>query len=266
MSDLWVLPDGTPLTSRMLLGSSLYPSLEDMVTSIKASQSEVITVSLRRQSTGTGSSNAFWDALRDLPVKWLPNTAGCHSAEEAITTAQMAREVFNANWIKLEVIGNSHTLQPDPFELVKAAQVLIQEGFEVFPYCTEDLILCEKLIDVGCNILMPWGAPIGTAKGLINPYGLQQLRHHFPKTPIIIDAGLGVPSHAAQAMELGMDGILLNSAVAKANRPEQMAKAFALATRAGREAYLAGRMPEQEMASASTPNIDRPFWHQEPSL
>lgn len=259
----FILPDNTFCNSRLLVGSALYPSLEIMTQSLAASESDIVTVSLRRQQTGTGSGNQFWEALKPLNLKWLPNTAGCHSAKEAITTAQMAREVFNTNWIKLEVIGNSHTLQPDPFELLAAAQELCQQGFEVFPYCTDDLILCEKLVEAGCRILMPWGSPIGTGKGLINPYALKTLREHFPDITLIVDAGLGTPSHATQAMEMGYDAVLLNTAIAKAQQPVQMASAFKHAVLAGRQAWLAGRMTEQNLASPSTPSLDQPFWHQE---
>jgi len=192
-------------------------------------------------------------------VELLPNTAGCHSAREAVTTAQMAREIFGTNWIKLEVIGHADTLQPDPFGLLEAARILCAEGFEVFPYCTEDLVLCARLIEAGCRVLMPWGAPIGTGLGLNNMYGLRALRAHFPDVPLVIDAGLGLPSQAARAMELGYDAVLLNTAVARAGDPAAMAEAFARAVEAGRLAYEADPMTPRDMAAPSTPILGKAF-------
>jgi thiazole synthase len=175
----------------------------------------------------------------------------------------MAREIFDTNWIKLEVIGDDYNLQPDAFELVTAAKALVQAGFEVFPYCTDDLVLCQRLVDCGCRIIMPWASPIGSGKGLINVYALETLRNRLPDITMIIDAGIGKPSHAAQAMELGFDGVLLNTAVSLAKRPVQMAKAFRDAILAGRAGFEAGLMPERHMAHPSTSLIDTPFWHQE---
>ena len=192
----------------------------------------------------------------------MPNTAGCHSAKEAITTAQMAREVFGTNWIKLEVIGDQYNLQPDPFETVKAAETLIKEGFEVFPYTTDDLVVAKKLVDVGCKILMPWGSPIGSGQGLMNPLNLKAIREKFPDIQLIVDAGIGKPSHATQAMELGYDGVLLNSAIALAHDPIMMAEGFKYALEAGRLGFQAGAMQKREFASPSTPTIGTPFWHQ----
>ncbi len=169
----------------------------------------------------------------------------------------MAREVFGTPWIKLEVIGEADTLQPDVFGLVEAARILVSEGFEVFPYTTEDLVVAERLLEAGCKVLMPWGAPIGSGKGLNNVFGLRALRAHFPDVPLIVDAGVGLPSHAAAAMELGYDGVLLNTAVAKAGDPVAMARAFALAIEAGRAAFLAGPMQPRDMAAPSTPVVGR---------
>jgi len=259
MQETWTLADKT-LSSRLLIGSARYPSLDSMQQAVQASGAEVMTVSLRRQTQGHGQ--AFWGALQRLSVHLLPNTAGCHSAQEAITTAQMAREVFNTPWIKLEVIGDDYTLQPDPFALVEAARELIQDGFEVFPYCTDDLVLCQRLVDVGCRILMPWGAPIGTGKGLLNPYALRTLRARFPTQTLIVDAGIGAPSHAALAMELGFDGVLLNTAIAQAHDPVRMAEGFKYAVQAGRAGFVAGLMPENDLATPSTPVVGQPFWHQ----
>ncbi|HHH19723.1 MAG TPA: thiazole synthase [Campylobacterales bacterium] len=260
-SDHWEI-GGKTLTSRLLIGSALYPSPAQMEESIRASQAEIVTVSLRRQSAGQNAGNSFWNIIKELNINVLPNTAGCHTAKEAITTAQMAREVFGTHWIKLEVIGDQYNLQPDPFETVKAAEVLIKEGFEVFPYTTDDLVVAKRLADVGCRIIMPWGSMIGSGKGLMNPMNLEAIRKAFPDLNLIIDAGIGKPSHATQAMELGYDGILLNSAVALAQDPVTMAEGFKYAVKAGRCGYEAGIMQEREFASPSTPTVGTPFWHQ----
>ncbi len=253
---------GETVNSRLLVGTALYPSPAIMLDAIHASGTEVVTVSLRRQSPGSNGGESFWEMLKDKHLKVLPNTAGCRSAKEAITTAHMAREIFNTHWIKLEVIGDDFTLQPDPFGLMEAAKALIQEGFEVFPYMTEDFIVAQKLVDAGCRILMPWAAPIGTGKGPINLYALKLLRARLPQVQLIADAGIGLPSHAAQIMEIGFDGVLLNSAIALAEHPPQMAQAFAKAVEAGRLAYQAGPMPQRDMAQPSTPILGTPFWHQ----
>ncbi|WP_107497657.1 thiazole synthase [Thalassobius sp. I31.1] len=243
---------GTEISSRLFLGTAQYPSPKVLKDSIMASRCDIITVSLRRE-TSAGSGSGFWDRLRDLNVKILPNTAGCHSAREAITTAHMAREIFGTTWIKLEVIGHSDTLQPDVFGLVEAARELSGEGFQVFPYTTDDLVVGEKLIAAGCEVLMPWGAPIGSGQGLRNPDALRSMRAHFPDVPLIVDAGIGRPSDAARAMELGCDAVLLNTAVAKAGDPVMMAQAMAQAVEAGRQGYLADPMPKRDMAVPSTP-------------
>ena len=188
----------TQLRSRLMLGSARYPSPAILAEAVRAAGAEVVTVSLRRESAGERAGQAFWSLIRELGVRVLPNTAGCHSAKEAVTTANMAREVFGTPWIKLEVIGEDDTLQPDVFGLVDAARTLCAEGFEVFPYTTEDLVVAERLLAAGCRVLMPWGAPIGSGRGLNNLFGLKALRAHFPEVPLIIDAGLGLPSHAAR--------------------------------------------------------------------
>jgi thiazole synthase len=172
----------------------------------------------------------------------------------------MARELFETDWIKLEVIANDDTLQPDLFGLVEAATALASDGFKVFPYTTEDLGAAERLLAAGCELLMPWGAPIGTGRGLANPYALRTLRNYFPGIPLVVDAGMGAPSHAAQAMEMGFDAVLLNTAVAKAGDPVAMAGAFADAVRAGRTAYVAGMMEVRDMAAPSTPVAGTPFF------
>ena len=245
----------TELRSRLMLGTSRYPSPAVLAEAVKASRVQVVTVSLRRESSGERAGQGFWSLVRDLGVRVLPNTAGCHSVKEAVTTAQMAREVFGTSWIKLEVIGEDDTLHPDVFGLVEAARILSGEGFEVFPYTTEDLVVADKLLVAGCRVLMPWGAPIGSGRGLNNLFGLKALRAHFPDVPLVIDAGIGVPSHAAQAMELGFDAVLINTAVAQAANPVLMAEAFAQAVEAGRVAREAGPMEPRDLAAPSTPAI-----------
>lgn len=258
---MWQLADKT-LDSRLLIGSALYPSPTVMQQAIAASGAQVVTVALRRQSPQQGGGQQFWDRLKHLDVHLLPNTAGCQSVKTAIATAQMARELFDTHWIKLEVIGDDYSLQPDPFGLLEAARELIAQGFEVFPYCTDDLVLCERLVEAGCRILMPWGAPIGTGRGLINPYALKTLRARLPDVTLIVDAGIGAPSHASQALEMGYDGVLLNTAVAQASDPVAMARGFGHAVQAGRLAYQAGLMPARDLAQPSTPVVGTPFWHQ----
>jgi len=226
--DSWKLEDGE-FKSRLLIGSALYPSPQIMQEAIRESGSEIVTVALRRQSATTlEAGNSFWELIKELNIRVLPNTAGCHTAKEAITTAMMAREIFGTDWIKLEVIGNQYNLQPDPFELVEATKVLIKEGFRVLPYMTDDLVLAQKLADLGCNTLMPWGSPIGSGRGLMNPYNLKTIRKQFPNLNLIVDAGIGKPSDAILAMELGYDGVLLNSAVALAQEPIKWEKALGM--------------------------------------
>jgi thiazole synthase len=245
----------TPISSRLLLGTAQYPSPDILCRSIETSGTGIVTVSLRRETAGSGSGAAFWEQIRGLGVRFLPNTAGCHTVKEAVTTARMARDLFKTSWIKLEVIGNHDTLQPDPFALVEATRVLCADGFEVFPYMTDDLVLAEKLLEAGCRVLMPWCAPIGSAAGPLNIQALRTLRHQFPDTPLIVDAGLGRPSHAATVMELGFDAVLLNTAVARAGDPAAMAGAFAKAAEAGHQAYLAGMLEPRDFAVPSTPVI-----------
>ena len=253
---------GENFQSRLMLGTSRYPSPRILEEAVRAAQPAMLTASLRRQNVSTGDTgNRFWEMLHELKVPVLPNTAGCHSVQEVITTAQMAREVFATPWIKLELIGDDYTLQPDTLNLAEAASRLIKDGFKVLPYCTEDLVLCQRLVDVGCQAIMPWAAPIGTGKGPINPYALRMLRERL-SVPMIVDAGLGLPSHACQVMEWGFDGVLLNTAVALALNPVVMAGAFASATQAGRDAFLSGTMTEQHTAQPSTPVLGTPFWHQ----
>lgn len=258
----WSIRDIT-LESRLLLGTARYPSPEVLVDSINASKADIITVSLRRESAQTNQGSRFWDILGDSHKRILPNTAGCHSVKEAVTTAHLARDLFDTNWIKLEVIGNDETLQPDTIKTVEAARILCSEGFEVFPYTTEDLVIAERLVEAGCQVIMPWASPIGTGQGITNTDALVRMRHHFKEQILIVDAGIGKPSHALQAMELGFDAVLLNTAVAKAQNPIQMARAFQLAVTAGRLAYESGLMRKRDNAVPSTPTIGMPFWHEE---
>lgn len=245
------------LQSRLLLGTANYPSPAILADAVRASRTEIVTVSLRREATGGRAGEQFWSLIRSLGVRVLPNTAGCHSAREAVATARMARELFATPWIKLEVIGNHDTLQPDVFGLVEAARILAEDGFEVFPYTTDDLIVAERLLEAGCKVLMPWCAPIGSARGPQNMSALRSMRGHFPDVPLIVDAGIGRPSHAAAVMELGYDAVLLNTAVAGADDPAAMAGAFSNAVAAGREAWRAGIIEPRDMAVPSTPVIGR---------
>jgi thiazole synthase len=253
---------GQALPSRLMLGTARYPSPAILEQAVARAQPCLLTVSLRRQGAlGPEASQGFWALLQKLGIPLLPNTAGCHSVQEVVTTAEMAREVFGTDWIKLELIGDDYTLQPDPVQLPVAAAELVRRGFKVLPYSTDDLVLCQRLLDAGCEVVMPWAAPIGTGKGPLNPYNLRLLRERV-EAPLIVDAGLGLPSHACQVMEWGFDGVLLNTAVALARDPVAMAEAFAAAVRAGRQAYLAGAMAPQETPQPSTPVLGTPFWHQ----
>ena len=247
------------LRSRLLLGTARYPSPSILTEAVAASGAQIVTVSLRRESGGERAGQGFWSIIRGLGVRVLPNTADCRSVKEAVTTAHMGREVFGTSWVKLEVIGEEETLQPDVFGLVEAARILHQEGFEVFPYTTEDLIVAERLLEAGCRVLMPWGSPIGCGRGLNNLFGLKALRARFPEVPLVVDAGIGVPSHAAHALELGFDAVLINTAVSQARNPVAMAGAFAQAVAAGRAAYEAGPMEPRDLAAPSTPLIGKAF-------
>lgn len=250
---------GAAIPSRLLLGTAQYPSPAILNAAVESAAASIVTVSLRREAA-RGGGQSFFEMLQSWNVRVLPNTAGCRTPKEAITTAQMARELFGTPWVKLEVIANDDTLQPDLFGLVDAARELCADGFQVFPYTTEDLGAAERLLAAGCEVLMPWGAPIGTGRGLANPYALSTMRNYFPGVPLIVDAGMGAPSHAAHAMELGFDAVLLNTAVAKAGDPVRMARAFADAVAAGRTAFEAGLMEQRDMAQPSTPVAGTPFF------
>ena len=256
---------GQRFSSRLLLGTARYDSPSLLGDAISAADPAMLTVSVRRQISGSKESGqSFWNLIRESRRAILPNTAGCFGAREAVKAACMARELFETNFVKLEVIGDEVNLQPDPFGLVEAAVELVKLGFYVLPYCTEDWILCRRLIDAGCMVLMPWAAPIGTGQGPRNPRALRELRERAPQVTLIVDAGIGLPSHACQVMEWGFDGVLLNTAVSRALDPVRMASAFATATRGGRGAFLAGPMSVREIAVASTPQIGRPFTFDSP--
>jgi thiazole synthase len=259
--DSWQI-GGVALASRFLLGTAGYPSPQVLRDAIAASGTQVVTVGLKRTLAAAGDNGyvaIVREALRERGARLLPNTAGCRSAREAVQLAHLARELYDTPWIKLEVIGDEHTLQPDPFELVAAAAQLARDGFVVLPYCTDDLVTCRRLLDAGCPLLMPWGAPIGSGQGLLNPFALRTLRERLPDATLIVDAGIGAPSHAAQALEMGFDAVLLNSAVAQAREPVAMAQAFSWAIRGGRTAWRAGVMARQDFAVASTPVIGQQF-------
>lgn len=248
-------------SSRLLIGTALYPSPAVMQQAIRAAGSNLVTVSVRRETSGGRTGDAFWSLIRELGVTVLPNTAGCKTVREAVTTAKLARELFATPRIKLEVIADDETLQPDVVGLVEAAAILIKDGFEVFPYCTEDLGVAQRLVDAGCRVVMPWASPIGSARGIINRTALELLRARLPDIALVVDAGLGAPSHAAEALELGFDAVLLNTAIAKAGDPVAMANAFRLAVEAGRTGFEAGLMGPRDFASPSTPVVGTPFWH-----
>ncbi len=249
---------GEVFHSRLAVGSALYSSPDKMLQSVHAAKAEMVTVSLRRENANHGGGD-FFKQIQQTNAKFLPNTAGCHTAKEAVTVAQMGREIFGTDRVKLEVIGRSGLLNPDLFETLEATRILIAEGFKVYPYITEDLSVCERLLRYGCEVLMPWAAPIGTGKGMLNPFAMKNLREIFPHVALIADAGIGLPSHAARIMELGFDGILLNTAIAKSRDPVRMAAAFRDAVIAGRAGYLAGAPGESDLAAPSTPEFGAPF-------
>ncbi|NDV13722.1 thiazole synthase [Crenobacter caeni] len=253
---------GERLSSRLLVGTAGYPSPVVLADAIDASGAGVVTVGLRR-TLASGGDNGFLAGLvgrlTARGVRLLPNTAGCRTAVEAVSLARMARELYGTHWIKLEVTGDEYTLQPDPWQLLAAAETLVAEGFAVFPYATDDLVLCQRLFDAGCQVLMPWGAPIGSGQGLLNPWALRTLRERLPQAVLVVDAGLGSPVHAAQAMELGFDAVLLNSAIAHAGDPVGMARAFGQVVAGARAGYRAGVMAPQAMAVASTPVFGQPM-------
>ena len=248
--DLFTLADKT-FNSRLIIGTGKYRSHQEMQEAHKASGAEMVTVAVNRVPLD-GKTESFLDYL-DKEMMILPNTAGCYDAEHAIRTARLAREALETDWIKLEVIGDKVTLLPDNEQTLEAAKVLVKEGFIVLPYFSDDLIMAKKLLDAGCPAVMPLASPIGSGMGVQNPSNLRIMREQLPDATIIVDAGVGVPSDSAMAMELGADAILMNTAIAEAANSAQMAEAMKLAVRAGRLAYLSGRMPKRLYASASSP-------------
>ena len=246
---------GRRLASRLLLGTSRYPSPAALADCVARARPGCLTVSVRRSG---GGGNAFYELLREAGPPLVPNTAGCRTVKEACRTASMARELLGTSWVKLELIGDDETQAPDPFALAEAAEQLLREDYVVLAYCTEDLALCMRLAELGCHAIMPWGAPIGSGQGLTQPGRLALLRQRLPDSVLIVDAGIGRPSDAAAAMELGYDAVLLNTAVAQAREPAPMAAAFRAAVDAGRAAHRAGIMPRHDMARPSTLAPDIP--------
>ena len=242
----------TTLPSRLILGTGKYPSFELMQACHKASGTGLVTLAIRRAEVGSNAKDSIMGWIDRSQIALLPNTAGCYSAEEAIVTARLARELLGTNLLKLEVIGDPKTLFPDPIETLKAAKVLAAEGFQVLPYCSDDPVLCKRLEEAGCVAVMPLAAPIGSGLGIRNPANLRIILE-AAKVPVIVDAGVGTASDAAIAMELGVDGILMNTAVAGAKDPVKMATSMRLAVDAGRLAFEAGRIPKKLYASASSP-------------
>lgn len=241
---------GKKFSSRLLIGTSRYPNQQVMLDAIEASGAEIVTVAVRRVSLESGGEGLF--ELLEGKYHFLPNTAGCFTAKDAVLTAELAREALQTNWVKLEVIGDEETLFPDVEQLLRAAEELVKKDFIVLPYCNDDPITCRKLQDIGCAAVMPLAAPIGSGMGIRNPYNLRIIREQC-SIPLIVDAGVGTASDAALALELGIDGILLNTAVAGARDPVKMARAMCLGIEAGRLAFEAGRIPRKLYATASTP-------------
>ena len=242
-------------SSRLILGTGGAPSLSVLERAIVASGAELVTVALRRLDPGAHGSVV--NVLDRTGVRTLPNTAGCFTAREAVLTARLARDAFATDWVKLEVIADERTLLPDPVELLSAAEQLLNEGFVVLPYTNDDPVTATRLAELGCAAVMPLGSPIGSGMGICNPYNLAIIREQVT-VPVVLDAGIGTASDAAQAMELGCDAVLLASAVTRAREPEQMAEAMRRGVEAGRLAYRAGRIPRRRYAEATTPWEGRP--------
>jgi len=238
--------------SRLLIGSSSYPNPGVMMNAIEASGAEMVTVAIRRVNAQSPAPESHLDLIQRAGLTVLPNTAGCYTAREAVLVAQLAREALDTDLVKLEVIGDDETLMPDVEQLLKAANELIDDGFTVLAYANDDPITCRKLADMGCAAVMPLGSPIGSGMGIVNPYNLRIIRELVPDTPLLVDAGIGTASDATTAMELGYDGILLNTAIAEARHPVQMARAMRFAVEAGRLAHQAGRIPQRIYAKASS--------------
>ncbi len=243
---------GKEYNSRLIVGTGKYKDLEETATAIAASGAEIVTVAVRRVNVLEKGEPMLQDHLDPKKYVYLPNTAGCYTAAEALRTLRLARELGGWDLVKLEVLGDQKTLYPNMLETVEAAEVLIKEGFKVMVYCTDDVLMCKKLEDLGCVAIMPLAAPIGSGLGIQNRLNLQFILEEI-KVPVIVDAGVGVPSHAAEVMEMGCDGILMNSAIALAKDPIKMAEAMKLATHAGRMAFEATPMEQKRYANASSP-------------
>jgi thiazole synthase len=252
--DSWQLA-GLSLRSRLIVGTSRYPSLQIMLDALQASGTEMVTVALRRVSVGAETENLY-QILKDRGYQILPNTAGCYTVKDAVLTAQLAREALGTSLIKLELIADDETSLPDVEHLLEAARILTKDGFSVLPYTTDDPIAAQKLQDLGCPAVMPLAAPIGSGLGIRNAHNLQLIRSRV-RVPVIVDAGVGTASDVAVAFELGCDGVLLNSAIARAQEPVRMARAVRHAALAGREALLAGRMPRRLLADPTSPLVGR---------
>jgi thiazole synthase len=238
--------------SRLFIGTGKYKDIQETERAIEASGAEVVTVALRRVNLKERGEGSMMSLLTSGRFTLLPNTAGCYTAEEAVRTCRLARELLHSDLVKLEVIGDERTLFPDNEATLEAARILVKEGFTVLPYCLDDPIVCRKLEELGCAAVMPLAAPIGSGLGIRNPYNLMIIREQAT-VPVIVDAGVGTASDAAVAMELGCDGVLMNTAIAGAREPVRMAEAMGLAVRAGRAAFLAGRIPRKLHAQASSP-------------
>ena len=243
---------GREFSSRLMVGTGKYASFEQMVQAIELSGAEIVTVAVRRVNISDRSKESLLDHLDLKKYTLLPNTAGCYTADDAVRTCRLAREAGLSDFVKLEVLADEKTLFPDNEELLKAATILIREGFTVLPYTTDDPVVCRKLEELGCAAVMPLGAPIGSGLGIRNPYNIRIILETVT-VPVIVDAGVGTASDAAIAMELGCDGVLMNTGIAGARDPLAMAEAMNLAVRAGRLAYLAGRIPKKLYATASSP-------------
>jgi thiazole synthase len=246
---------GRTLRSRLLLGTGGFPSLELMAEAIAASATELVTVALRRIDPSARGS--LVDVLAAAGVELLPNTAGCYTARDAVLTAHLAREAFATDWVKLEVIGDEDTLLPDAPELLRAAEQLVDDGFVVLPYTTDDPVLARRLVDIGCAAVMPLGSPIGSGMGIGNPYNISLIREAVD-VPVVLDAGIGTASDAALAMELGCDAVMAASSIARAQDPVAMARAMRDGVRAGRQARAAGRIPRRRYATASSSDVGLP--------
>ena len=243
---------GQTFQSRLILGTARYPNHEVLMKALAAGGAELVTVAIRRVNLADETGENLVSLLRKQNIRLLPNTAGCYTVRDAVATAELAREALETDFIKLEVIADEDTLYPDAEKLLEGARILVEKGFKVMPYCTDDPIVCRKLADLGCVAVMPLGAPIGSGMGILNPYNISLIRDAV-KVPLIVDAGVGTASDVAVAMELGCDGVLLNTAVAQSKDPVLMAEAMSQACQAGRKAFLAGRIPRKFFAEASSP-------------